>query len=120
MYDRSLDLFYSYAHEDQPLQEEIKKYLRMLEREGLIRGWDDRMIGAGAEWEGQILEALEQADVVLLLISADFLSSDYCWDVEMDADHLASAHVTSLVQTQKLYGFRTGTRSYHGQCPIEA
>jgi len=83
MYTRSLRLFYSYAHEDQRLQEEVKKYLRMLEREGLIQGWDDRMIGAGTEWEGQILEALERADVVLLLISADFLSSDYCWDVEM-------------------------------------
>jgi hypothetical protein len=78
-----LRLFYSYAHEDHELQEEVKKYLRMLEREGLIVGWDDRMIGAGSEWDGQILEALERADVILLLISADFLASDYCWDVEM-------------------------------------
>lgn len=76
-------LFYSYAHEDRELQEEVRKYLRMLEREGLIVGWDDRMIGAGSEWDGQILEALERADVILLLVSADFLASDYCWDVEM-------------------------------------
>lgn len=81
--DTSLRLFWSYAHEDRVLLEEIKKHFSVLERSGLIAGWDDRMITAGSEWEGRILDALERADVILLLISADFLASDYCWDVEM-------------------------------------
>ena len=76
-------LFFSYAHEDRALLEEVRKHLAAMERSGLIGGWDDRMITAGAEWEGRILESLEQADVILLLVSADFLSSNYCWDVEM-------------------------------------
>ena len=80
---RPLRIFYSYAREDGDLQEEVKKHLRLLEREGLIRGWDDRLIGAGTEWEGRILDELEAADVILLLVSADFIASDYIWDVEM-------------------------------------
>lgn len=76
-------LFCSYAHEDRVLLEEVRKHLSVLERSGLIAGWDDRAITAGSDWEGRILDALERADVILLLISADFLASDYCWDVEM-------------------------------------
>ena len=92
-----LRLFCSYAHEDQALLEEMRRHLSVLERSGLIAGWDDRMITAGADWEGSILEALEGADVILLLISADFLASDYCWDVEMRRALVRAAAAEALV-----------------------
>jgi hypothetical protein len=80
---RSSHGFVSYAREDEELYQQLKKHLRILEREGLIDFDDDRAISPGTEWEGQISEWLERADVILLLISADFVDSDYCWDVEM-------------------------------------
>ncbi len=55
----------------------------MLRRRGIISDWHDRRIGAGSEWKDQIDRNLELAHVILLLISADFLASDYCYDIEM-------------------------------------
>ena len=79
----SIEVFYSYAHEDEALIRELRTHLSILKREGLIREWYDRDITAGAEWKGQIDQHLNVAGVILLLISADFLASDYCYDVEM-------------------------------------
>lgn len=76
-------VFISYAHEDEVLQQELVKHLQLLERSGLISTWHDRKIGAGNEWSGEIDQHLNGADVILLLISVDFLYSGYCWDVEM-------------------------------------
>ncbi|MFO1433521.1 MAG: tetratricopeptide repeat protein [Candidatus Competibacteraceae bacterium] len=79
----SLQVFISYAHEDEKLREELEKHLSQLQRSGIITAWHDRLIGPGQEWEGQIDSHLESAQLVLLLISADFMHSDYCHDVEM-------------------------------------
>jgi hypothetical protein len=78
-----VSLFYSYSHKDEALREELETHLSLLRRQGVINGWHDRRIAAGTEWVGQIDQHLEAADVVLLLVSADFLASDYCYDVEM-------------------------------------
>ena len=77
------EVFFSYAHEDEALRDELAKHLKLLERQGVITAWHDRQITAGTEWEGQIDEHLETAKVILLLVSADFLASDYCYDVEL-------------------------------------
>ncbi len=77
------EIFYAYAREDEDLRDELEKHLRMLEREGVITSWHDRKIGAGKEWEGEIDTHLNTARVILLLISSDFVDSDYCWDVEV-------------------------------------
>ena len=79
----SIEVFYSYAHEDEELVKELRKHLSILKRQGVIRDWYDREITAGTEWKGQIDQHLNSAGVILLLISADFLASDYCYDVEM-------------------------------------
>jgi hypothetical protein len=79
----AIEVFYSYAHEDEELREELDKHLTMLKRQGVITGWHDREISVGTEWAGKIDEHLNSARVILLLISADFLASDYCYDVEL-------------------------------------
>lgn len=78
-----IEVFFSYAHEDENLRDELAKHLKLLERQKVITAWYDRQISAGTEWKGQINEHLETAQVILLLISADFLDSDYCYDIEL-------------------------------------
>lgn len=80
---RALEIFYSYTHEDEELREELIKHLSQLRRDGVIKNWHDREITAGSEWKDQIDAHLESADIILLLISADFIHSDYCYDIEM-------------------------------------
>src|SRR2546422_9675505 len=79
----NITIFYSYAHKDEQLQISLEKHLSTLKREGLISNWHDRKIGAGQEWAGQIDAHLNAAQIILLLISADFIASEYCYDVEM-------------------------------------
>jgi hypothetical protein len=76
-------MFLSYAHADEPLLIELKKHLAALRRQGVISAWHDRNITAGQEWASQISQELEVADVILLLVSPDFIASDYCWGVEV-------------------------------------
>ena len=78
-----LTVFYSYAHEDETLRDELEKHLSLLKRQGVIDDWHDREITAGQHWRNQIDEHLEAAQLILLLVSADFLASDYCNDVEL-------------------------------------
>jgi hypothetical protein len=78
-----INVFISYAHEDEPLLGELLKHLGILQRLGVISSWHDRKITAGSEWKGQIDGHLDSAGVILLLVSADFIASDYCWDVEL-------------------------------------
>ena len=80
---RAVSVFVSYSHADEQLRKELGKHLSVLERQGIIKNWYDRMIGAGAEWEGMIDAQLNEARVILLLISSDFIASQYCYDVEM-------------------------------------
>jgi formylglycine-generating enzyme required for sulfatase activity len=81
---KTIEVFFSYSHKDVELRDELEKHLSILKRQGVIESWHDRRIGAGREWKGDIDKHLNTADVILLLISADFLASDYCYDVEME------------------------------------
>jgi TIR domain len=73
----AIEVFYSYAHEDEELRTHLEKHLGIMKRQGAIRDWHDREITAGKEWGGAIDEHLESAHIILLLISADFLASDF-------------------------------------------
>lgn len=79
----SVRVFFSYSHRDEPLRDELEKHLSPLKRSGVIETWHDRRIGAGEEFDAHISRNLETANIILLLISADFLASDYCYDREM-------------------------------------
>jgi hypothetical protein len=58
--------------------------LSLLERQGLLRGWHDRKIEPGSNWDEEIDDRLRRADVILLLVSADFMASDYIWGKELE------------------------------------
>src|SRR5579884_1340922 len=78
-----VQIFFCYAREDEPLLKKLKSHLRPLQRQGLIDVWHDRDISAGTEWEHEISRHLDTADIILLLVSPDFMDSDYCYGVEM-------------------------------------
>ena len=77
------NVFFSYSHKDEALRDELEVHLAMLKREGAISAWHDRKILAGDELNGQIHARLNDAQVILLLVSPDFLASAYCHDVEV-------------------------------------
>jgi len=78
-----IQVFISYAYKDEVFYSQLVKHLNVLRRESVISIWHDRCIQAGDEWAKQISTYLESADIILLLISADFVASSYCWDVEV-------------------------------------
>ena len=68
---------------DEALRGELETHLKLLHRQGVISVWQDRKITAGTEWRGQIDKNLESAQIIVLLVSANFIASDYSWDTEM-------------------------------------
>ena len=76
-------VFFSYSHEDEELRNRLEKHLVLLKRQGLIEAWHDRRILAGSELDQAISANLKSANIILLLISADFLASEYCYSKEM-------------------------------------
>ncbi|HKG14500.1 MAG TPA: COR domain-containing protein [Pyrinomonadaceae bacterium] len=76
-------VFVSYTRRDERLRKRLEVNLKLLKRAGLIETWQDRDIEAGEEWREKIDENLERADIILLLVSDDFLASDYCYEIEM-------------------------------------
>jgi len=78
-----LKIFMSYAHEDEAMKTELDKALIMLKRSDKIDLWQDRELMAGQEWDKTIMDEITTADIILLLISVDFNSSQYIWDKEL-------------------------------------
>jgi TIR domain len=81
--EEPVNVFFSYSHKDEKLRDKLAVHLSALQRQQVITSWHDRKISAGAEWAQAIDDNLNAADIILLLISADFLASDYCYDIEM-------------------------------------
>jgi internalin A len=79
----SIQLFCSYSRKDESLRDELDTHLKLMQRQGLIKTWHDRNIDAGDDWKQRIDENLERADIILLLVSADFIASEYCYAKEM-------------------------------------
>ncbi len=77
-------IFFCYARKDETLLKKLKVHLKPLQREGLIDVlWHDGDISAGTEWEREISKYLNEAQIILLLISPDFIASEYCYSKEM-------------------------------------
>jgi hypothetical protein len=79
-----VSVFFSYSHSDEGSRNELEKHLAMLKRQGLIAAWHDRRILAGEKLDQEIDQSLIEADLVLLLVSPDFLASEYCYSREMN------------------------------------
>jgi hypothetical protein len=75
-------VFVAYSHRDAGLRNELEVHLALLKREGLLDIWHDRMILPGSPWDGEISEHLGGSSVVLVLVSPDFLASEYAYGVE--------------------------------------
>lgn len=77
------NIFLSYSHKDEEYKKELDTHFAALKRSGKIETWQDRKIIAGEDWDKTIEEALLNADIALLLLSPDFMASDYIWNVEI-------------------------------------
>jgi hypothetical protein len=78
-----IKVFLSYSHSDEDLLKELYKHFSMLRHNELIEDWYDRKIVPGSDWKKDIDYHIKKADIILLLISADFLASEYCYGIEM-------------------------------------
>jgi tetratricopeptide (TPR) repeat protein len=78
-----IEVFYSYAGADESLRIELDKHLSQLRRDGLITTWHKRQIIAGMDWTKALDQHLNTASIILLLVSSDFVDSDYCYGTEM-------------------------------------
>lgn len=76
-------LFFSYSHKDEALRDQLQTQLSMLRRQGVIETWHDRRILAGEPLDHAISNHVDHDDIILLLVSPDFLDSDYCYEREM-------------------------------------
>lgn len=79
----AFDVFISYSHKDRELRAELESHLSNLRRQNIINAWYDGNISPGTEWQQQILNQLNTAQIILLLISADFMASEFCYSTEM-------------------------------------
>ncbi len=99
--EKAIEVFYSYAHEDEALRKELEKHLSVLQHQGHIAGWHDRLISAGTAWAEEIDSHLNTAGIILLLISASFLASKYCYSIEMkralERDNTREARVIPVI-----------------------
>ncbi len=97
----SVDVFFSYAHEDEKLCKRLETHLTLLKRQGIISTWNDRNISAGREWKREVDAHLNTAQIILLLVSPDFAASDYCYSVEMkramERHERGEAHVIPII-----------------------
>lgn len=95
------NLFISYSHKDDLFRDELRGALTAYERKGELRLWDDTRIEPGQKWEPEILVNLERADIIVLLLSNDFIRSDYCmqkeWEIAKRRDDAGKCSIVPIV-----------------------
>jgi hypothetical protein len=109
-----VSVFVSYAHEDEPFRDKLLRHLSTLQDLGLVQTWHDRLISPGTNWDTDINTAIDLADVLILLVSSDFVASGYIRSVELARafERLQTGEVTVipvLVRTVDLVGSRLST-----------
>lgn len=76
-------IFISYAHKDEELKKQFETHLSGLKRQNVVDVWDDRQVLIGEKWDEKIKNKLLTSDIVIFLISSDFLASEYINEVEI-------------------------------------
>lgn len=79
-----LNIFISYAHEDESFKDRLEACLRILQRKGVVEVWDDRQIDGGDNWRDAIQQAMDACNVALLLVSNAFLASEFINTAELN------------------------------------
>ena len=92
-----VSLLFSYSHKDEEMRDRLEIQLATLKRQGFIQTWHDRRIGAGEDFVNEIDTHIENADIILLLVSPDFIASDYCYEIEMRRALERHEHGVALV-----------------------
>ncbi|MDJ0706311.1 MAG: TIR domain-containing protein [Leptolyngbyaceae cyanobacterium MO_188.B28] len=101
MVNAAIRIFVSYARKDEALREELANHLSILERNQVIVSWDERCIDPGEKIDEQISCNLASAQIILLLVSADFLASDKLWRLGLEQaisrHQMGLARVTPII-----------------------
>ena len=79
----ALEVFCCYARQDEDILKDLKKHLMLLVRQNIISVWNDADISLGSDWEKEVHQHLNSAKIILLLVSSDFMDSNYCYSIEM-------------------------------------
>jgi hypothetical protein len=99
-------VFISYSHADKEWLDRLKRHLKPLVREGNLDCWDDTHIRPGDDWKQEIQNALDTAQVAVLLISADFFASDFIDETELppllDAAKAKGARILPVILSSPL------------------
>jgi hypothetical protein len=112
--ENPLSVFVSYAHEDEQFRDKLSRHMSTVQDLGLVRTWHDRLISPGTDWDTDINNAIYSADIMILLVSSDFVASGYIRSIELARafERLATGAVTVipvLVRTVDLVGSRLST-----------
>lgn len=98
---KTIHIFYCYAHQDDLLRDNLDRHLEPLKHLGIIDTCCDHEVQAGSEWRYEVDRRFNNADVLLLLVSPNFIRSEYCYHVEMlralERHHLGSVHVIPII-----------------------
>jgi hypothetical protein len=113
-----VDVFISYAAADEGMREELEKHLAGLKREGVIRTWSAQRLAAGDDWRKAVEPRLAEAGVVLLLVSADYLASDYLYEVELMASLARSRAGDARVIPVLLHACDWKIAAFEGLTPL--
>jgi len=94
-------IFFSYAHEDREYLNEFKDYIKIFERNGLVERWDDNELIVGEKWDNTIKDKIYSADIIIFLLSASSLASEYIYNNELkiafELNEIDEAHVIPIV-----------------------
>ena len=83
MVDKKVKVFLSYTHVDEEFKNKLDVHFAPLKRNNKVETWNDRKLVPGTLFDTEIKKHLCEDDVIILLISADFINSDYCYEIEM-------------------------------------
>lgn len=109
----ALTLFVSYAHEDERWRKKLEPNLGLLRREGLIAHWYDRELIPSTQWEEEIKRRLQEAEIILFLLSADMLNSDFIQRVEIPT--AMELHKTNKARVVPVVVRRCGWQRHFGE-----